>query len=157
MRPVRPPVETDIEKLIPVKKLLILSVLALSACAVAADRPSIPSKPGESFLSAKNAVRACSFHAPQGGKDAVGLNYVGGLMINGLSGVVGTAMNEDRIRARGEVSAVDRCLRENGFDRRELSEAEEAALNRSGAAERTALLDHLVGGGTLETFRRAPQ
>lgn len=133
---------------------VLLSALTLSACAQA-DRPSIPTKPGESFLEAKSAVQGCSGVAAQGGSNAVGINYVGNVLVGGLIGVAGAAMNEDAIRARGEANAVDRCLKKQGYTRRDLSDAEVAALNRSTAGQRSALLDHLVGGGTLADFRAA--
>ncbi|NPD15186.1 hypothetical protein HOY34_08230 [Xinfangfangia sp. D13-10-4-6] len=128
------------------------AVLALAACAPA-PRMAVPTKPGESFLSARSAIGSCAHTAPQGGKDAVGFSYIGNIVYNGgLVGMIGTAMTEDDIRARGEAGAVDKCLKKQGFKRRHLTEAEERAVNSAPPAQRTALLDHLVGGGTLETF-----
>jgi hypothetical protein len=115
--------------------------------------PSVPSQPGQSLFAAREAVRACAPNAPQGGKNAVAGHYIGGVFLVGI--IIGPAIvaaNENNIRAHGEAGAVDNCLAKRGFERRDLTEAEVRALNQSYGEQRIALLDHLVGGGSLESF-----
>ena len=116
--------------------------------------PSVPMQPGSSLQQARAAVQSCAPEAPAGGQSAVVGNYVGGVLWGGIVlGPLIVAANEDDIRAHGEANAVDRCLAKKGFTRRDLTQAEIAALENSTASGRLVLLDHLVGGGTLETFR----
>ena len=133
-------------------KLPLFLLMCLAACG---DRPgpSVPMQEGNSLETANAAIRACAPFAPKGGKDAVASNYVAGVFLAGvIIGPIVVASNEDTIRANGEANAVDRCLAKEGFTRRDLTQAEVSALNARGVSQRRVLLDHLVKGGTLETF-----
>lgn len=135
------------------KKTMIGAVLALSACG-APPGPSVPMQTGQNLESARAAVQACAPYAPKGGDDAVFGSYVGGVLLGGIVvGPIIVAANQDRIETNGEARAVDRCLAGKGFVRRDLTQAEVSALNRASASGRRALLDHLVGGGSLEGYR----
>lgn len=135
--------------------LSLFGLLTLTACSDLPG-PSVPSQPGANLASARQAVYACAHKAPGGGQNAVVGSYVGGVLFGGiLLGPIVVASNEDNIRAHGEAGAVDRCLNRRGFERRDLTGAEVQALNRSVGDQRQRLLDHLVGGGALETFGTA--
>ena len=127
-------------------------MLVLTACAKLPG-PSVPMQAGQNLISARQAVNACARNAPSGGQNAVVGSYVGGVLFGGiLLGPIIVASNVNNIRARGEADAVDRCLAERGFERRDLTAEEMRALNRSSRYQRELLLDHLVGGGSLQSF-----
>jgi hypothetical protein len=135
------------------KKLVLLSCLLTSACGDLPG-PSVPMQSGSNLDAARAAVTACAPVAPKGGQNAVVGSYVGGVLFGGLLlGPIIVASNEDNIRINGEANAVDRCLAKQGYVRRDLTAEEVAVLNRSGAEGRRNLLNHLVGGGTLQTYR----
>lgn len=134
---------------------------AIAACAAAAllagcapaSAPSVPQQPGMSFMQAREDVRGCSVYAPKGGKDALIGSYVTGILLAGfIVGPVAVASSEGMIRDGGERRAVDRCLGELGYERRELTPQEISALNSSRGYDRQRLLNYLVAGGTLDTF-----
>ena len=134
------------------RRLFLFGVCFLAACGNLPG-PSVPSQPGQSLFAAREAVHACAPNAPQGGRNAVTGHYIGGVFLVGI--IIGPAIvaaNEGNIRAHGEAGAVDKCLAKRGFERRDLTEAEVRALNRSYGEQRIALLNHLVGGGSLESF-----
>lgn len=132
---------------------LILAAGLVFTTACDTPGPSVPSRSGESLHDARLAVENCAHLAEGGGRSRVAGNYVGGILLGGLIlGPIVVASNEGVIRARGEAAAVDRCLAEQGFVRRDLTPQEVGALNRSTPQGRRALLDHLVGGGTLADF-----
>jgi hypothetical protein len=129
-----------------------LALFLLAACGDGPG-PSVAMQPGMTLSSANAAIRECAPDAPAGGKGAVVGSYVAGVVLGGI--VVGpliVAGNEDNIRAQGEAGAVDRCLAKRGFQRRDLTPAEFGALNGRSPAERQRLLNHLITGGTLETY-----
>lgn len=133
------------------KNALIVGALALSACAQYPG-PSVPLQPGQNSTNARAAVQTCSAYARQGGRDALAGGYVAGVLLGGIVvGPVVVAANQRGIRADGEAQAVDQCLGELGYVRRDLTPRELHALNTAGV-NRRALLDHLVAGGTVETF-----
>lgn len=135
------------------KKVLIFGAFALSACAQYPG-PSVPAQPGQNIQTARAAVHSCSAHAPRGGRDAVAGGYVAGVLLGGvIIGPLVVSANEHSIRAEGEAHAVDQCLGQMGFARRDLTPTEIHTLNRTAGEERRALLDHLVAGGTVESFR----
>ena len=53
---------------------------------------------------------------------------------------------------RKRAAAVESCMNDLGFARRELTEAELSALDSANPTTRSALLNHFVAGGQLETF-----
>ncbi|MDU9002383.1 hypothetical protein [Sedimentitalea todarodis] len=137
------------------KALLPALALCASACAPLPG-PSVPQQTGHTLQSARAAVQVCSADAPKGGSSAVAGGYVGGVLLGGiLLGPIIVAANEDEIRAHGEYSAVDRCLAERGFRRRDLTKAEIDFLNKATHDQRQRFLDHLINGGTLTTFGAA--
>lgn len=134
------------------QKLLLLTLLILCGCG-GLPGPSVPMQQGKTLELANAAIRACAQFAPRGGQNAIVGGYVTGVLLGGvIVGPIIVASNAENIRAQGEATAVDRCLANSGFIRRDLTPAEVSALNSSGPEQRRRLLDHLVGGGTLETF-----
>ena len=134
------------------KKILLLGLLTLTACADLPG-PSVPTQAGQNLASARQAVDTCAPNAPRGGQNAVVGSYVGGVLLGGiLIGPIIVASNESRIRANGEANAVDRCLNKLGFERRDLTAGEVRALNSRTRYQRHLLLDHLIGGGSLQSF-----
>ena len=134
------------------KRAILGSLLVLAGCSDLPG-PSVPAQNGATLDSARVALRACAPDGPQGGNNAVVGSYIGGVVLGGL--IVGPLIvvaNEDNIRSHGEANAVDRCLSERGFERRDLTEQEVRLLNASTPRQRLLLLDHLIAGGTLATF-----
>ena len=131
--------------------ICLAAVLLLAGC-VTQPGPSVPFREGANLIAARDAVRSCSGVAPKGGRNVVTGSYVAGVILGGLVlGPVYVASNEENIRAHGEAQAVDRCLADRGFVRRNLSEAEVQALRGRDPYSRQNLLNHLIGGGSLET------
>lgn len=139
-----------------VKKLWAAPFVFLAACSDLSG-PSVPSQPGANLTVARAALNACGPTGPQGGTNAVVGSYVGGVVLGGLIvGPVIVAVNEDNIRAHGEAVAVDRCMGEQGYARRDLTEAEIQLLNVSTAQQRQLVLNHLIAGGSIETLGIVP-
>jgi len=81
-------------------------------------------------------------------------SYAAGFILGGVVvGPIIVASDHKDIRAMGEANAVDKCLAQNGYVRRDLTAAEMQALNASGKTQREMLLNHFVGGGTLDTLQ----
>jgi len=134
------------------KPLMLVGAGVLAGCS---GNPglSVPHQPGANFSAARAAVLSCSPHGPKGGENALVGSYIAGVLLGGL--VLGPAVvysTRDDIRASGAVSAVDRCLGDLGYTRRELTEEEIRVLNTTSGERRRLLLDHLVVGGSVETF-----
>lgn len=136
------------------KNLLLGAFMCLTACA-STPGPSIPMKPGHSMSFARRAVQSCTAQAQGGGIAAVTGGYVTGIILGGLIlGPTIVGLNQDNIRETGETDAVDRCLEEHGFERRNLSDGELFWLDESVGEERERRMDHLVGGGSMNTYGR---
>lgn len=134
------------------KALIGTCLLSIAGCAQPPG-PSIPQHESASLAEAKAALESCSSYAYSGGNAAVAANYVAGTAFGSiLVGPIVVASNQQNIRKRGEAGAVDNCLARHGYTRRELSDAELQMLNKLGPYGREKLLDHLIGGGTLETY-----
>ena len=89
-----------------------------------------------------------------GSENALAASYVTGILFGGvLLGPIVVASNASDIRYGGALQAVDSCLKRQGFTRRDLTVEEVQALNGMDRYGREQLLDHLVGGGSLATFR----
>lgn len=130
----------------------LVAALALSACA--APKPSVPAQPGKTISEAKQATRLCAPNGPQGATNAVVGNYIFSVVWGGiLLGPIVVASTEDQIRQNGARRAIDKCLEEQGYTRRELTAEEGAFLNALSGYQRQIFLDHLVGGGSLEEFK----
>jgi len=72
-----------------------------------------------------------------------------------LAGVLGPLIVypvQDDIRDGGEASAVDRCLADIGYERRELTAEEIRVLNLTYGEHRRVLLDQLVAGGSIASI-----
>lgn len=136
---------------------VVLGAVALAGCA-GPPGPSVPMKPGSDLATARRAVQVCSRQGPQGGRNALTGGYIAGVVFGGLVlGPVIVATNARAIRDDGARAAVDKCLNDNGFQRRDLSFEEVDALNRLDRYQRQLLLDHLVAGGSLAGFRQSQQ
>ncbi|MEX0276595.1 MAG: hypothetical protein AB3N19_03680 [Ruegeria sp.] len=136
------------------KKLAPLAMLALSACAAKPLEMSVPTQAGHNLHSAKVAVNSCITEADIGGNSAVIGGYATNILLfSPLIGTLVTVPIQDELRAQGEIDQVDRCMTRLGFERRNLSDGEQIWLNDSHGEERVRRLDHLVGGGTVETYR----
>ncbi|MEX0320000.1 MAG: hypothetical protein AB3N21_18740 [Ruegeria sp.] len=134
------------------KKILLGALVLMTACG-RLPGPSIPMQSGHNLHSARAAVQACSAHADRGGKSAVVGGYVSSIILAGvIVGPIVVASNQRSIRAHGEVDGVDRCLSKRGFERRDLTSNEVARLSNSTPEQRERILDHLVGGGNIDTF-----
>lgn len=134
----------------------IMGMLVLAACGELPG-PSVPMQAGQNLASARQAVSLCAPNAPSGGQSAVVGGYISGVLLGGIViGPIIVASNEDNIRAHGEANSVDQCLANRGFQRRDLTPEEMHALNNSSSYQRELLLDHLIGGGTLQSFSAYP-
>ncbi len=135
------------------KKILCLAVLAVSACTTKPIEMSVPTQAGHNLHSARIAVQNCATEADIGGNAAViGAYPTFILMSSILVGSVTAYVTRHDLRAQGEIDQVDRCMTEHGFERRELNGGERFWLRDSVGEERVRRLDHLVGGGTIETY-----
>ena len=135
------------------KKTLCLALMATSACTTNPLDMSVPTQAGHNLHSARTAVESCAREADIGGNSAVIGNYATAIILS--SPLVGTIIGyntQDAVRAQGEIDQVDRCLAEQGFERRNLTEGERFWLRNTYGQERSKRLDHLVGGGTIETY-----
>lgn len=102
---------------------------------------------------AQAAYDACTVPAQKAGQSNLSGHYVGGVLVGGLIvGPIVVASNAPTLRYNGEIDGMDRCLKKHGFVRRDLTPEEMRALQRADRTTRQMLLDHLVGGGTLNTF-----
>ena len=136
-----------------VRKCAYVGLIALAGWGV--PGPSVPLQQGANLSSARAVIQSCARFTPRGCTSAVTGSYVAGVVLNGL--VVGPIImvsNQGSVRASGEARAVDRCLADQGYLRRDLAVAEVRALNANNKYEWELLLNHLIGGGTFETFRK---
>ncbi len=137
------------------KYIFLGALICLSACA-SSPGPSIPMKPGHNMDHARRSVQSCAVRAERGGIAAVTGGYITGIFLGGwLLGPAVVGINQDNIRETGETDAVDRCLAEAGFARRDLTDGEVFWLNESVGDDRLKKLNHLVGGGTVDTYGAA--
>lgn len=136
----------------PLSLTLVLSV-AVSACSVHKPR-AVPMQPGKSVQEARDDLSSCARRAPEAGRKAVVANYAASPIWGGLVlGPLVIAAREKEVRKNGERRAVDRCLEQRGYQRRELTPEEEEFLNRGDTHQREFFLQHLMEGGTLESFK----
>ncbi|MBN7783593.1 hypothetical protein JYP51_01600 [Ponticoccus gilvus] len=132
-----------------------LCIATVTACAAPTPGPSVPFQPGSNLHSARAAFVSCLGPAERSGNNTVAGHYVGSVFWGGLVvGPVIVASNSEALRYGGEVAGMDRCLGQQGYARRDLTPQEVRALNAADIATRRAMLDHLIGGGTLQTFAR---
>jgi hypothetical protein len=130
-------------------------IAAVAGCASRPPGPSVPLQRGASLHSARAAFDACLGPAHRSGDNTLAGHYIGSVLWGGLVvGPVIVASNSEALRYSGEVSGMDSCLARQGYTRRDLTPQEIAALNGADIATRHALLDHLIGGGTLQSFAR---
>jgi len=129
----------------------LIGIAVLAGCA-GTPGPSVPYQQGHSIASAKAAVISCSPHAEKGGNSALVGSYVGGVLVAGVIGPLVVYAVHDDIRDSGEAAAVDRCLSDLGYERRVLTAEEVRVLNQTFGERRRVLLDHLVSGGSIESY-----
>lgn len=133
----------------------LLFVAAVAGCAAQVPGPSVPFRAGANLDAARGAFDACTGAAAKSGQSTLAGHYVGSVLWGGvIVGPIVVASNAPNLRYNGEVSGMDRCLEQRGFVRRDLTPQEIRALESADRATRRAMLDHLVGGGTLESFGR---
>ena len=135
------------------KKILFSVLMLASACTTKPLEVSVPTQASHNLHSAKIAVESCSLEADEGGNAAVIGGYTMNILLAGiLIGTLVTIPAEDALRTQGEIDQVDRCLNEHGFERRDLTQGERFWLRDSYGQERVRRLDHLIGGGKIETY-----
>lgn len=127
------------------------ALVSMTACG--APGPSVPFAVGQNIDVARSAVDTCSVYGAGGANKRIQTMYITNMVLWGIiPGAIGTAVAEPRIRERGAASAVDNCLENRGFSRRNLTKDEVAVLDGADPTTRRKLLDHFVMGGQLETF-----
>ncbi len=136
------------------RKWSLLGLGLLAACAEAPG-PSVPFQSGKTLGDAKAAFEVCAPQGPVGARQNLTTSYWfspiwGGIIIGPLT----IAATADQIRENGARNAVDKCLTEQGYSRRELSVDEIKFLNQSDAYARELFLEHLVAGGSLVGFEQ---
>ncbi len=135
------------------KKIICLAVLGVSACTTKPLELSVPTQAGHNLHSARVAVEYCASEADIGGNAAVIGAYPAFILMSSvLVGSVTAYTGRHELRRQGEIDQVDRCMTERGFERRNLTAGERFWLRDSVGEERVRRLDHLVSGGTIETY-----
>lgn len=133
----------------------MLCMAAVAGCATPSPGPSVPLQRGSNLHSARAAFDACLGAAQRSGDNTIAGHYIGSVFWGGVVvGPVIVASNSQALRYGGEVAGMDNCLERQGYTRRDLTPQEMRVLNASDSATRHALLDHLIGGGSLQTFAR---
>ncbi|MDA7964794.1 hypothetical protein [Ruegeria sp.] len=135
------------------RKFICLAVLAVSACTTKPLGQSVPTQSGHNMHSARAALGDCVAEAPEGRNAAVIGGYATNILLWGvIIGPAVTAPVQDQLAEQGEIDQVERCMSDRGFKRRTLTQGEQFWLQNAFGTERTRRLDHLVGGGTIETY-----
>ncbi|MGP6089435.1 hypothetical protein [Antarctobacter jejuensis] len=125
----------------------------VAGCAANVRGPSVPFQAGSNLDSARAAFASCTGQARKAGQTSLTGHYVGSVLWGGLVlGPIVVASNAPALRYGGEINGMDQCLQKRGFVRRDLTPAELRALEGADRATRRMILDHLVGGGTMDTF-----
>ncbi len=131
----------------------VLGMLLLTAACAPAPGPSVPQQPGKSIQDANAAFQICAPQGPVGARDHLTANYIVSVLWGGvIVGPLTVAATAEEIRDIGARNAIDHCLEEQGYERRELSVEELAYLNQANGYERELFLNHLVAGGDLASF-----
>lgn len=135
-------------------RLPILAVAVVAGCAEAPG-PSVPFQSGKTLDDAKAAFETCAPQGPVGARQNLTTSYWfsplwGGIIIGPLT----IAATAEQIRENGARNAVDKCLMDQGYSRRELTAEEVKLLNQSDAYGRELFLEHLVAGGSLVAFEQ---
>lgn len=136
------------------KRIICLVLLATSACTTKPLETSLPTQSGHTLQSARVALDYCVTEADEGGNAAVIGSYPAFILMS--SPLVGSALaysGRHELRAQGELDQVNRCMSEHGFERRILTTDERQWLRDATGDERLGRMNHLVGGGTIETYR----
>ncbi len=82
------------------------------------------------LFDAKTAIRNCAPNAPQGATNVVVSSYIFSVVWGGiLLGPIVINASEDQILKNGARRAIDRCFKDFGCDRRELTVGEHNILN----------------------------
>lgn len=137
-----------------VTKCGVLGALLLTAACAPAPGPSVPQQPGKTIQDANAAFQICAPQGPVGARDHLTANYIVSVIWGGvLVGPITIAATAEEIRDIGARNAIDRCLEDQGYQRRELSVEELTYLNQANGYERELFLNHLVAGGSLAAFQ----
>jgi len=134
-------------------KKVIFGLLMMTAACTQPLGMSVPMQSGHNLHSARVAVDSCAAEADIGGNAAVVGGYMTSILLTGV--VIGTIITipaQDGLRSQGEIDQVDRCMTERGFKRRKLDDGEIVWIRTAYGPERERRLDHLVGGGSIETY-----
>jgi len=131
---------------------ILASAAMLSGCAVEPG-PSVPTKSGSTVYEARESLAFCAPRGPRAGQAAVTSSYIAGIIFLGvLPGTIAAASGAENSRRQGAINAVDDCLAEQGFERRELTAQEAIAIKQRDRYAREQLLNHLINGGTLASY-----
>ncbi len=137
------------------KFLPFLAAGVLAACGPPPG-PSVPYQPGKNLSAARTAVQSCVPAATKTGNGTIIGSYAASAVLGGVVvGPIIVATKHNKIRTNAEARGADKCLAKQGFVRRDLTVDEMRALNSHDQYVREALLDHLIGGGTLDTFYKS--
>jgi len=130
----------------------VLAAGVLAGCAVEPG-PSVPTKAGSNVFEARQSLAFCAPQGPKGARAAVTSSYIASMIFLGvLPGAIAAASGEEHTRRNGAINAVDDCLTEQGFERRELTAQEAVAIKQRDRYARERLLNHLINGGTLASY-----
>ncbi len=136
------------------RKWSFLGLGLLAACAEVPG-PSVPFQAGKTLEDAKAVFELCAPQGPRGASFNLAATYWlspfwGGVIV----GPITVAANAEQIRANGARLAVDKCFKDHGYTRRELSADEIKFLTQNDAYTRELFLDHLISGGGLAAFEK---
>jgi hypothetical protein len=135
------------------KAAVIACGLSVAGCAAVESGPAVPAKSGSTVFEARQSLAFCAPQGPKGAKAAVTSSYIASMLFLGiLPGAVIAAAGEEHARSQGAVNAVDDCLKDQGYERRELTAEETTAIKQRDRYAREQLLSHLIGGGTLADY-----
>ncbi len=141
----------------PIRSLVKLGCVAALLLTAACDQgygPSVPQQPGRDLADAKAAFAVCAPQGPKGASENLVGSYIFSVLWGGLLiGPVTVAASADQVRENGARRAIDDCLSEQGYERRELTLEEVQFLNSSDTYVRQLFLNHLIAGGTLAGFK----
>lgn len=133
--------------------LALVSVVSLAACAQPVG-PSVPTQAGKTIEDARFALESCKPRGPKGATENLVGAYAFGVILGGLIlGPIVVASNTQEIKKEGARIAVDDCLEDQGYERRELTPQEVQFMNNLTSDQRQIFLDYMVEGGSLEGFR----
>lgn len=144
-----------LHNLVPFPKCIgkLACIVLVAGCATKVPGPSIPLQSGSNLSDARRAFKSCISQAEKSGQSTLTGHYVGSVLWGGVVlGPIIVASNSPAIRYNAEVSGMDRCLEKRGFARRDLTQQEVRFLNQADQLSRRTILNHLIGGGSLDNL-----